>query len=91
MRVAGRATKRSWSTPWCATTTSPRGCDERAQAVGGVVAHADDDAAARAPTARIMRRKYDDLAALVPLGMVEEREVVHRSRRTATVARSGIV
>ncbi len=55
-------------------------CEPRPQAGGGVLAHRDQRAgAARADADH--RREERDLAALVPLGMVEEREVVHGDDR----------
>ena len=77
---------RSWSTPCRATCTRPRGgverceparrCTRETHTIAGGAARARAD---HAPEVR-------DLGALVPLGMVEERQVVHRHDGRDSVA-----
>ena len=85
---AGR--KRSVSTPWWITTTSPARRCELAQARRGGVAHADDH---RRPPCRLGDRTPEEhhLRTFVPLGMVEEREVVHGDHRGDAERATGIV
>ena len=64
------------STPWLITITVPRAGATAPRRVGGGVAHADDH---RGAPSRLDDGAAEEqhLGALVPLGMVEEREVVH--------------
>ena len=71
------AVNRSWSTPWGATTIGAARV-RRARAAGRrCTSLTHTSTAARRARGADHRPEEHDLAALVPLGMVEEREVVH--------------